>query len=50
MAGDPTIAAPGSYQQYKSDTAAFLTWLQNAAKSCSWKVSSNIQILIYSLS
>ncbi|KAJ9614531.1 hypothetical protein H2200_002668 [Cladophialophora chaetospira] len=37
---DPTITAPGSYQQYKNDTAVFLTWVSQAAQACGW--ASNV--------
>lgn len=31
------ITAPGTYQQYKNDTAIFLTWLSQAALVCGYK-------------
>lgn len=38
MATDMKIVLPGSYQQYKTDTAAFLTWLLRTAKTCGYEV------------
>ena len=34
-----TVAAPGSYQQYKNDTAIFLTWISQAAQACGYVAS-----------
>lgn len=38
MADDSMEIAPGSYRQYKNDTAAFLTWLQQVAEACAYEV------------
>lgn len=34
-------ALSSSYQQYKEDTNAFITWLSEAAKACGWKPPKN---------
>ena len=31
-----TVTAPGTYQQYKNDTAIFLTWISQATQACGW--------------
>lgn len=45
MADSKRLAISGSYQQYKNDTAVFLTWLLQAARACGYKVSVHHSIL-----
>lgn len=41
MATNTQIAVPGSYRQYKVDTAIFLAWLQRTALTCGYQYDAD---------